>query len=130
MVALAALWPILLNTASAAERINPLLLDVARSFRLSAADRIRCIVAPAVVPALLLGIRVALPLAVVVTLLVEILTSLEGIGALMIRAQRNFQSGQVFGLLVVVGLFGYLVNSIFAVIEAAVMRRWPPRSNS
>ena len=130
VVALAALWPILLNTASAAERINPLLLDVARSFRLSRLDRIRRVIAPAVVPAVLLGIRVALPLAIVVTLLVEILTSIDGIGALMIRAQRNFQSGQVYGLLVLVGLFGYLVNDVFAVIEAVVLRRFPPRNTA
>jgi ABC-type nitrate/sulfonate/bicarbonate transport system permease component len=130
VVALAALWPILLNTASAAERLNPLLIDVARSFRLGWLDRIRRVIAPAVIPAVLLGIRVALPLAIVVTLLVEILTSIDGIGALMIRAQRNFQSGQVYGLLVLVGLFGYLVNDVFAVIEAVVLSRFPPRNTA
>jgi ABC-type nitrate/sulfonate/bicarbonate transport system permease component len=65
-----------------------------------------------------------------VTLLVEILTSIDGVGALMIRAQRNFQSGQVYGLLMIVGLFGYLVNSLFAVIEALIMRTRPPRTTS
>ena len=130
VVALAALWPILLNTTSAAERINPVLLDVARTFRLGTLDRLRRIVIPTVVPALLLGVRVALPLAIVVTLLVEILTSIDGVGALMIRAQRNFQSGQVYGLLMIVGLFGYLVNSLFAVIEALIMRTRPPRTTS
>ena len=72
----------------------------------------------------------ALPLAIVVTLLVEILTALDGIGALMIQAQRNFKSGQVYGLLVLVGLFGFLVNDVFAVIEAVVLRRWPPRNSA
>ena len=130
VVALAALWPILLNTVSAAQRINPLLLDVARSFRLSWLDRMRRVIAPAIVPALLLGIRVSLPLAIVVTLLVEILTSIDGMGALMIRAQRNFKSGEVYGLLVLVGLFGYLVNDVFAVIEAMVLRRFPPKQGA
>jgi len=78
----------------------------------------------------MIGIRVALPVAIVVTLLVEILTSIEGIGALMIGAQRNFQSPQVYGLLVLIGLFGLLVNSIFAVFEAILLRRWPPKTQS
>jgi ABC-type nitrate/sulfonate/bicarbonate transport system permease component len=130
VVVLAAIWPILLNTSSAAERVHPLLLDVARSFRLSAVDRIRLIILPSVVPAILLGIRVALPVAIVVTLLVEILTSIEGIGALMIGAQRNFQSPQVYGLLVLIGLFGLLVNNVFAVCEAILLRRWPPKTQS
>ena len=130
VVVLAAIWPILLNTSSAAERVHPLLLDVARSFRLSAVDRMRLIILPSVVPAALLGIRVALPVAIVVTLLVEILTSIEGIGALMIAAQRNFQSPQVYGLLVLIGLFGLLVNNVFAVFEAILLRRWPPKTQS
>ena len=130
VVVLAAIWPILLNTSSAAERVHPLLLDVAHSFRLSAVDRMRLIILPSVVPAILLGIRVALPVTIVVTLLVEILTSIEGIGALMIGAQRNFQSSQVYGLLVLIGLFGLLVNNIFAVFEAILLRRWPPKIQS
>jgi ABC-type nitrate/sulfonate/bicarbonate transport system permease component len=127
VVALSALWPILLNTATAAARIEPLLFDVARTFRLSTARWIGQIVIPSAVPPLLLGIRVALPLAIVVTLLVEMLTSLPGVGALMIQSQRNFQSAHVYALLVMVGLFGFLVNDLFAIVEAAVLRRWPPR---
>ena len=128
VVVLSALWPILLNTTSAVRQIDPLLLDVARSFRLTAWRRIRRIIFPAIVPSLLLGIRIAIPLAIVVTLLVEMLTSLPGIGALMIRSQRNFQSSEVYALLVLVGFFGFVVNDLFAIIEGVIMRRWPPRS--
>lgn len=128
IVALSATWPILLNTSSAVQHIHPLLLDVATSFRLSQFDRMRLIVIPCVVPAILVGIRVALPLTIVLTLLVEILTSIEGVGALMIAAQRNFQSGQVYGLLVLVGLFGFLLNNTFAVVQALILQRWPPRN--
>ncbi len=125
VVVLSAIWPILLNTASSAARVEPLLLDVARTFRLSTARQIGLIVVPSTVPSLLLGIRIAIPLAIVVTLLVEMLTSLPGIGSLMIQAQRNFQSAQVYALLVVVGLFGVVVNDLFAVVEAIALRRRP-----
>ncbi len=128
VIVLSALWPILLNTTSAVRQIDPLLLDVARSFRLSAMERIRRIILPAIVPSLLLGIRIAIPLAIVVTLLVEMLTSLPGIGALMIRSQRNFQSSEVYALLVLIGLFGFVVNDLFSLIEGFIMRRWPPRA--
>ncbi len=130
IVSFSATWPILLNTSSAAQQVNPLLIDVATSFRLSYFERIRLIVIPSVVPAILVGIRVALPLTIVLTLLVEILTSIGGIGALMIAAQRNFQSGQVYGLLVLVGFFGFLLNNAFAVVQAVILRRWPPRNIS
>jgi ABC-type nitrate/sulfonate/bicarbonate transport system permease component len=128
IVAVSAMWPILLNTSSAVRHIHPLLIDVARSFRLSMFERIRLIVIPSAVPAILLGVRIALPLTIVLTLLVEILTSIEGIGALMIAAQRNFQSGQVYGLLVLAGLFGFVISNAFSMVQAVIMRRWPPRN--
>jgi ABC-type nitrate/sulfonate/bicarbonate transport system permease component len=127
VVVLSGLWPILLNATSAVRRIDPLLLDVAHSFRLTAWQRMNRIILPAIVPSLLIGIRIAIPLAIVVTLLVEMLTSLPGIGALMIRSQRNYQSSEVYALLVLVGLFGFVVNDLFAVVEGLIMRRWPPR---
>jgi ABC-type nitrate/sulfonate/bicarbonate transport system permease component len=127
VVVLSGLWPILLNAASAVRQIDPLLLDVAHSFRLTAWQRMNRIILPAIVPSLLIGIRIAIPLAIVVTLLVEMLTSLPGIGVLMIRSQRNYQSSEVYALLVLVGLFGFVVNDLFAVVEGVIMRRWPPR---
>ena len=130
IVAFSAVWPILLNIVSALRHIDPLVIDVARSFRLSPLDRLRHIIIPSIVPAALIGIKIALPLAIVVTLLVEILTSIEGLGALMIAAQRNFQSGQVYGILVLVGLFGFVMNDILVAIEALVLRRWPPRRSA
>jgi ABC-type nitrate/sulfonate/bicarbonate transport system permease component len=128
IVVVSAMWPILLNTSSAIQQINPILLDVSTSFRLTRLERIRLIVIPSVLPNVLLGVRIALPLTIVLTLLVEILTSIEGIGALMIAAQRNFQSGQVYGLLVLVGLFGFVLNNAFSLVQSVVLRRWPPKS--
>jgi ABC-type nitrate/sulfonate/bicarbonate transport system permease component len=55
------------------------------------------------------------------------LTSLPGVGALMIQAQRNFQSSEVYALLIMIGLFGLIVNDLFLLVEAAVLRGWPPR---
>ena len=127
VVVLAALWPILLNIAAAIRQIDPLLLDVAHSFRLSHWATIRRITLPSIVPALLLGIRVAIPLTIILALLVEMLTSLPGIGALMIQSQRNFQSSEVYALLVLVGLFGLVVNDAFLLVESVILRRWPPR---
>ncbi|WP_159103981.1 ABC transporter permease [Rhodopseudomonas sp. B29] len=128
IVVISAMWPILLNTASAAQRVHPILLDVATAFRLTLLQRIRLIVFPSVMPSVLLGVRIALPLCIVLTLLVEILTSIEGVGALMIAAQRNYQSGQVYGLLVLVGLFGFLINTGFSIVQTIILRRWPPRN--
>jgi ABC-type nitrate/sulfonate/bicarbonate transport system permease component len=127
VVVFAAVWPIVLNTAAAVRSLSPVTQDMARTLGLSPGGRVRKVLAPALVPGLLLGIRVATPLCVIVTLLVEMLTGTSGIGSLLVQAQRNFITPQAFGLLVVVGMFGFLVNTGVGLIERRVLRAWPPR---
>jgi len=52
------------------------------------------------------------------------LTLLPGIGRCD-PIPKNFRSAQVYGLLVAVGLFGFVVNDLFAIIEAIVIWCWP-----
>lgn len=127
VVVFTAIWPIMLSTMSAVRNINPLLLDTAASLHLSGFDRARKVLFPSLLPAILLGVRVAAPVTLIITLLVEILTAVNGVGALIATAQRNFQSAAVFGLVVVAGLFGLLVNAIVALIEGYVFRYRPQR---
>lgn len=124
-VAFASVWPVLLNAASAASSTNALLLDVGRTLQLTRAEQIRKIVLPSTVPAILLGVRVALPVAVILTILVEMLGSNVGIGSLLIDAQRAYRSADAFGLLFVVGIFGYALNALFTAVGWLFLRRWP-----
>jgi ABC-type nitrate/sulfonate/bicarbonate transport system permease component len=121
-----AVWPILLNSASATSAIEPLLVDVSRSFRLNRIAALRKIVVPSILPSFLLGVRVAVPLAIIMTLLVEMVTMLPGVGSLIVAAQRHYQSAAVYGLLVLIGLIGFVLNNIFVVVESALLSRWPP----
>jgi ABC-type nitrate/sulfonate/bicarbonate transport system permease component len=124
-VSFAATWPVLLNAASTAGSTSRVLLDVATTFRLGTFDRLRKIVLPGTVPSILLGVRVALPVALIVTILVEMLSSGSGIGAPLIEAQREYRSASAFGLLFVVGIFGYALNILFNALQTLFLRRWP-----
>jgi ABC-type nitrate/sulfonate/bicarbonate transport system permease component len=125
VITFAALWSILLNTISGVSQIGRLQFDVARALRLSWLDALVKIVTPATVPAFLLGLRVALPQAVIATLVTEMFTGATGIGGLMMEAQRNYNAPAVFGLLALMGLVGSSLTAAFALLERAVMRRWP-----
>jgi ABC-type nitrate/sulfonate/bicarbonate transport system permease component len=128
VVVLVAVWPILLNTSAATGALPSLLNDVSSTLRIGRLATLRKVVMPAVVPAFLIGVRGAVPLAIIITLLVEMLTSLPGIGSLIVVSQRQFRSAEVYGLLVVVGLLGFALNSLFALIEGLVLSHWPPRA--
>ena len=127
VVTLAAIWPVLLSTRSGVRAIDPVLLDMARSLRLSALQRARHCVVPALLPSIFLGVRVAAPVALVITMLVEIVTRIDGIGALIATAQRSYLSGQVYGLILVAGLFSFLVNGLVSVAQAYAFRNRPNR---
>ena len=68
----------------------------------------------------------AAPLALIVTLLAEFITNLSGVGALILSAQQNFNSAEVYALLLVAGVLALVVNSIVSAIEASVLRRHGP----
>jgi ABC-type nitrate/sulfonate/bicarbonate transport system permease component len=127
VIAFACIWPVLLNTIAGVAAIQPLTFDVARSLRLTPLETVRKIVLPATVPSLLLGLRVALPHAIIITLVMEMFTGAVGLGGLMILAQRKFNAAEVFGLLVLVGALGLLLTAAFGVVERLVLSRWAPR---
>lgn len=123
IVVLPATWPILLTCRSARRSLSPVLLDVPRTLGLSRRERLTKVVLPAMTQAVLLGVRVSAPLALIITLLVEIVTRVNGLGGLLGAAQSNFMSAQVYGLLVIAGALGFLVNWVVTRLEGAVSAR-------
>lgn len=123
VVVLPATWPILLTCRSARRSLSPVLLDTPRTLGLSSWDRATKVLTPALLPSVLLGVRVSAPLALIITLLVEIVTRVNGLGAALGTAQANFLSAQVYGLLTIAGVLGFLVNWVVTRAEAAVSRR-------
>lgn len=123
VVAFATIWPVLLNVVAGVRGISPVLHDVSSSLGMSTTAHVAKVVVPSIVPSLLLGMRVAAPIAVVVQLLIEMLTSVGGVGALLILAQRSFDAPQAFGLLGVVGVVGLVINSATVLLEHRFMAK-------
>jgi ABC-type nitrate/sulfonate/bicarbonate transport system permease component len=128
VIVLGTIWPILINVKFAVSQINLGLIDMAHTLRLSQLSLLRKIIIPAILPQWILGIRIATPLAIVITLLIEMLTGMLGLGGLMISGQRNYNSAQVFGILVIVGLLGLIINYLSTFLEYKILKNWPPKS--
>ena len=121
----AGIWPILFNSRAALRRLDPVLVETAKSLHLTTWQRLRKITFPAVLPGIFLGVRIGGPIALVVTLLVEFLTQVDGIGALIAGAQRAYLSDQVWGLILLAGLFSLLVGALIATLESYALRHRP-----
>jgi ABC-type nitrate/sulfonate/bicarbonate transport system permease component len=125
VAASAGIWPIMLNSRAALMRLDPVLIETARSLHLTRAQRLTKVTLPALAPGIFLGVRVGAPIALVVTLLVEFLTQVDGIGALIATAQRSYLSAEVWGLILLAGMFTLLITSLIGTLEAYAFRHRP-----
>jgi len=125
VVVFSAIWPVLLRVRAGARGLDPLLDDVARSLHLSRPDRWRKVLLPALLPAILHGLRLATSPVLIIVLLVEIVTRINGLGGLIEESQQNFDSAAVYGLLVATGLVALGMNLLVAVVEGRLLRHRP-----
>lgn len=130
IVVLAIIWPILLNTVNGVRTIPDVRKDMARSLGLSWWARITKVTLPSLTPSIMTGLRVSVSLSLIVTLVTDILGTGQGLGRLLIDQQQFFEAASVWGLLVLIGVFGYLVNFLFRLLERKLMSRWPAESRS
>jgi ABC-type nitrate/sulfonate/bicarbonate transport system permease component len=125
VIVLAIIWPILLNTITAVRSIPAVRHEMARSLGLSTFERVFRVLLPSTIAGIFVGVKVAVSISLVVTLLVDILGHAEGIGRLLVERQQYYDSPAVWGLLLTVGIFGYLLNVILALMENVVLRNRP-----
>jgi ABC-type nitrate/sulfonate/bicarbonate transport system permease component len=128
VVVFSALWPILLQVRAAVRSQSPLLLDVARSLHLSRIRALWNVLLPSLTPAILLGVRVAAPLVLIIVLLVEIVTQVQGIGSLIATAQQSFDAPTAYGLLAIAGILGIGINALVTLLESWLLRYRPRAS--
>src|SRR6266550_824887 len=89
-------WPILLNTIDGVRNLDWVLLNTARTFGLSRADTIRQIVLPAASPQIMTGMRVSLPIMLILVVISEMIGSTDGIGYFILDSQRRFKVAQMY----------------------------------
>lgn len=129
MIATAAMWPILLNTIDGVRSVEPVLLNMARSYRLPLKDRIRFIYIPNAAPQIFAGARLALAIAAVVLVVTEMVGSPGGIGYFILDSQRTFKLLNMWTGIVVLGVLGYLLNFAFRLLENRVLS-WYNKKNA
>jgi NitT/TauT family transport system permease protein len=101
------LIPIIMNTKSAFQNVNPILLQVGASMNLTRKQMFRHILVPAVAPAIFSGFRLALTYILKSVLGLEYVAQVGGVGMWLSDAAFKFEVEEVYA-----GLFGTIVLSI------------------
>lgn len=115
-------FPIVLSTADAVRSAHPMLSNVGRSLRMSRREIMLEIDLPAALPQVVVGIRISVALALLVSVSSEMLLSTDGIGNIVMRAQQEFRIALGIAALLVIAATALIVNSIVVQIERRALR--------
>lgn len=121
VVAYGASFPILINTIDAVRSLHPMLSHVARSLRLTRAERMRLVDLPAALPRIVAGIRLSITISLLLAVVAEMLLSTNGLGAFLIRSQESFRIDDVLAALLLIVLVALLLNITTEAIQRKLL---------
>ena len=122
MVAFASFFPILLNTVAGVRSVDPVLVDTGRTFGLGRAQIISRIMLPAAASYILTGMRISLAIALIVTVIAEMVAGNSGIGFYILNAQRSFLVPEMYAGVIALALMGFGLNKGFVAVERMALR--------
>jgi NitT/TauT family transport system permease protein len=118
LIFLASLFPIIVAAMNGVRNVPPMYLQAGRNFGLSTPQLMRRVMIPAVLPRIIVGLRLAFGIAWVVLVAAEMIAVDSGLGYLIIDA-RN--AGKRYDLVVagmlLIGLIGLLLDTAIRRVE-------------
>lgn len=129
VVGFAVFFPVLLNTIAGVRSVDTVQLDLARTFQYGPLRTAWRVVLPASLPYVLAGMRVSLALALIVTVVSEMIAGSEGIGYYLITMQYAMRAGDMYASIFVLAATGYGLNRAIVAVEHRVLH-WFHRTSS
>jgi ABC-type nitrate/sulfonate/bicarbonate transport system permease component len=117
----AALWPILLNTVNGM-RTEDRLVETGRVLKLTRAETLWKIRLPAATATIVVGLRLGLTTALVLTLVAEMVGNPAGLGFLLVTKGQALQPGQMFAAVFVIGVTGIVLNAVVLGVSRLAFR--------
>jgi len=125
IIFVASVWPLTVAAMSAVGNVSAVHWNAGRNFGLSPADVARRVLIPAILPRLLVGLRLALGIAWLVVVAAEMIAVNSGLGFLIVDARNagNRYDLVVAGM-VLIGTIGLLLDLAMRRIERFPALRW------
>jgi ABC-type nitrate/sulfonate/bicarbonate transport system permease component len=117
VVGFGAMWPVLLATVHGLAQVHMRLREVSAGLQLTPLDFVRKIGLPNAMPDILAGMRLSLTVALIVTVVGEMIASQPGLGQAILLAARSFRASELFAGVALLGAIGFVSNSLLAALE-------------
>jgi NitT/TauT family transport system permease protein len=110
LIFLECLYPIVIMSYAGARSVNRVLLWSAQNMGASRGATLRRVVVPATAPFIFAGFRVAVPVAMIVVVITEMVSSADGLGYLVIYSLSSLRTDRMLAVVVVIAILGYLLD--------------------
>lgn len=125
LIFLASFLPLAVTAMNAVNGIDTIHLNVGRNFGLSRTRLIRSVIYPAVMPQLIVGLRITLGIAWLVVVAAEMIAVNSGLGFLIIDARNaGNRYDLVIAGMVLIGTIGLLLDTVMRRLEKLKTLRW------
>jgi ABC-type nitrate/sulfonate/bicarbonate transport system permease component len=128
MACVDAIFPVIAATVIAIDGVEKELIWSARNMGAGKRELLTQIVLPAAFPQIMTGLQVALPLALIVTVVAEMLMGGYGLGGAMMTAARFANSTGVFAGIVEIAVVGYALVKAMSLIRRRLLI-WHPEAH-
>lgn len=117
LIAVAAVWPVVINTAHGVRNVNAIWIKVVRMLGGQHRAILRWAIIPAIVPDILTGLRISLGIAWLILVPAEMLGVPSGLGYYILDTRDRFNYGELTAVILVVGFFGFISDTTLRLIQ-------------
>ncbi|AZE55527.1 ABC transporter, permease protein [Pseudomonas synxantha] len=112
LLAFAAVWPIMLNTAAGVRQLDPRWLQLSKSLSATRWETLRRVIIPGVVGHVLTGVRLAIGILWIVLVPCEMLGVSAGLGYYILDTRDRLAYSELMAMVVLIGLLGFALDAL------------------
>ena len=125
LIFISSVFPMIVQTVAGVHTIEPRYLRAAANFGVSRATLFRRVVIPAVLPQIIVGMRIGLGVAWLVVVAAEMIALRSGLGYLIMDSRNaGNRYDLVIASMIIIGIIGLLLDLFMRSLERARIVRW------
>jgi sulfonate transport system permease protein len=124
LITIGATFPVFTTLSIALRHVDPHLVELGRAFGLGRFSLLSTVQLPAVLPALVSGLRLALAQSWLFLVAAELLGSSMGLGFILLDSQQNGRIDRLFLAIILLAILGKTTDSLIGVFERWLNKRW------
>ncbi len=125
MIAFACFFPMLVSSMHGVRNVETRFTDAARALGLGDASILWYVIVPLAAPPIAAGMKISLAIALILTIIAEMVAGNNGLGFLILDAQRSFRVPELYAGIFTLALLGYALSRMLAALERRVLS-WHP----